>query len=62
MQISIPKELIEYVRMSKKEGLIHRPDMPNELLPLFEKTKALISSKQADEQAYLKSLLIKEDK
>lgn len=61
MQISIPKELIKYVRMSKKEGLIHRPDMPNELLPVFEKTKALILSKQADEQAYLKSLLIKED-
>lgn len=62
MQISIPKELIEYVRMSKKEGLIHRPDMPNELLPVFEKTKALILSMQADEQVYLKSLLIKEDK
>lgn len=62
MQISIPNELIEYVRMSKKEGLIHRPDMPNELLPVFEKTKALILSKQEDEQAYLKSLLIKEDK
>ena len=42
MQISIPKELMQYVRMSKKDGLIHRPDMPAELLPLFEKTKTLI--------------------
>ncbi len=62
MQISIPKELMQYVRMSKKDGLIHRPDMPVELLPLFEKTKALILEKQNEQQDYLKSLLVKEDK
>lgn len=62
MQISIPKELMQYVRMSKKDGLIHRPDMPDELLPLFEKTKAMILEKQNEQQDYLKSLLVKEDK
>ena len=62
MQISIPKELMQYVRMSKKDGLIHRPDMPAELLPLFEKTKTLILEKQNEQQEYLKSLLVKEDK
>ena len=43
MQISIPKELMQYVRMSKKDGLIHRPDMPAELLPLFEVTQPTLS-------------------
>lgn len=39
MQISIPKELMQYVRMSKKDGLVHRPDMPAELLPLLKRLR-----------------------
>lgn len=39
MVLRIPQELQKYVRMSKKEGLIHSDDMPEELLSLFEETK-----------------------
>lgn len=42
MLFDIPNKLIPYVRMSKKQGLIHSDDMPESLLPLFEKTKANI--------------------
>lgn len=62
MQITIPKELMRYVRMSKKEGLVHSPDMPESLAPLFEKTKKLIFAKQKNELEKLESLLVKEDK
>ena len=62
MQIQIPKELLQYVRMSKAEGLVHRPDMPEELFPLFEKTKKAILEKQQAQKDDLAKLLIKEEK
>ena len=40
MLFDVPNELLPYVRMSKKNGLIHSEDMPESLLPLFEKAKA----------------------
>ena len=39
MLFDVPNELLPYVRMSPKEGLVHAPDMPESLLPLFEKTR-----------------------
>lgn len=46
MQIRIPKKLLKYVHMSKK-GLTHSEDMPDELKPLFEKTKKEIEEIKA---------------
>lgn len=60
MQISIPEELLPYVRMSKNEGFIHHPSMPEELLPLFEETKRMISKRQKEQTDELKNLLVKE--
>lgn len=61
MQIQIPKELLQYVRMSKSEGLIHRPNMPEELIPLFEETKKIVQEKQQLNKTELERLLIKEE-
>lgn len=55
MQIKIPKELLKYVRMSKRK-LIQSEDMPDELKPLFEETKKQVedlitkNKKQIEEQ------------
>lgn len=62
MQLSIPKELLQYVRMSKAEGLVHHPSMPKELLPLFEETKQKILKTQQEQKAELESFLVKEEK
>lgn len=61
MQLSIPKELLQYVRMSKNEGLIHHPSMPEELLPLFEETRKMILKRQQEQKDNLKNLLVKEE-
>lgn len=53
MQISIPEELQPYVRMSPKEGLVPRSNMPPELEPLFEETRKKV---EKSEQIYQKSL------
>ena len=39
MMFNIPNPLIPYVRISKKQGLICSPDIPDDLMPLFEKAK-----------------------
>jgi len=48
MLLDIPNDLLPYVRMSKKNGLVRSEDMPEALMPLFEKTRAAIQ--QADEE------------
>lgn len=60
MQINIPLELIEYVRMSKKDGLVHNPDMPKNLIPVFEETRTLILKLQKKREKEISDLLIKE--
>ena len=61
MQIVIPAELCQYVRMSQKEGLIHSPDMPKELLSLFEKTKKDVIAQSQQRMEELRALLIEEE-
>lgn len=61
MQIIIPTELCQYVSMSPKEGLIHSPDMPKKLLPLFEKTKKDVTMQQQQRMEELRALLVEED-
>ena len=39
MMLRITQELQKYVHMSKKDGLVHSDDMPEELMALFEQTK-----------------------
>lgn len=61
MQYKIPKELQRYVRMSRCEGLIHSPDMPEDLMTLFEETKHNIEKAQIKHRKELESMLLKED-
>lgn len=61
MQIQIPKELMQYVRMSKKDGLVHHPAMPKELQPLFEKTKTAVLQTRNEREEELRNLLVKEE-
>lgn len=61
MQINIPEELMEYVRMAPNEGLVHESNMPDELLPLFEKTKSKIIRIQDEQRKRLESLISEEE-
>jgi hypothetical protein len=62
MQIMIPTELCQYVRMSQKEGLIHSPDMPKELFPLFEKIRKEVIMLKQQRMEELQALLVNEEK
>ncbi len=53
----IPVELQPYVRMSKKEGLIHSDKMPEELQELFVLTKKSLEESMDLHRTELKSLL-----
>lgn len=57
MMLRIPQELRKYVRMSKKEGLIHSDDMPEELLSLFEETKRNAAKAEHDHKYELERLM-----
>lgn len=61
MQLKIPKELMQYVKMDKVEGLVHLPSMPKELLPLFEETRKIVINKQQQRKTELEKLLIPKD-
>ena len=56
MLMNIPSELLPYVRMSKKQGLVCSDDMPNELIPLFEKTKKVVDEQASARKKQLESL------
>jgi hypothetical protein len=56
MLMDIPNELLPYVRMSKKQGLVCSDDMPSELIPLFEKTKKVIDGQASDRKKQLQAL------
>ena len=56
MLMDIPNELLPYVRMSKKQGLVHSDEMPNELIPLFEKTKKVMDEQASNRKKQLEAL------
>lgn len=56
MQIKIPEVLLKYLRMSPS-GLVHNSEMPDELLPIFEKTKEKIKKIQESEKQKYISLM-----
>ena len=56
MLMDIPSELLPYVRMSKKQGLVCSDDMPGELIPLFEKTKKVMDEQASDRKKQLQAL------
>ena len=60
MLIIIPEELQPYVRISPKSGLVHSDDLPDDLLPLFNKTKLLVKATQEQRQKELAGLLVDE--
>lgn len=57
MTIDIPVELQPYVRMSAKQGLVARSNMPPELMPLFEKARQSVLDAQAAQKRRLEELL-----
>ena len=57
MIITIPEELQPFVRMSKKEGLVAYPEMPEELNALFEETKKWVLELNAKRKAELENLI-----
>ena len=61
MMLRIPQELQKYVRMSKKEGLVHSDDMPEELMPLFEETKRNVIKAEQDRKNELEALISEEE-
>lgn len=62
MLFDIPNELIPYVRISKKQGLVCSEDLPEELMPVFEKAKRDYAEKEATRIAELQQLLVNTDK
>ena len=56
MLMDIPNELLPYVRMSKKQGLVHSDEIPNELIPLFEKTKKVMDEQASNRKKQLEAL------
>ncbi len=62
MLFDIPNELIPYVRISKKQGLVCSEDLPEELMPVFEKAKKEYAEKEATRIAELQQLLVNTDK
>lgn len=61
MMLRIPQELQKYVRMSKKDGLVHSDDMPAELMPLFEEAKKNVIKAEQDRRKELESLISEEE-
>ena len=61
MMLRIPQELQKYVRMSKKDGLVHSDDMPAELMPLFEEVKKNVIKAEQDRRKELESLISEEE-
>ncbi len=61
MMLRIPQELQKYVRMSKKDGLVHSDDMPLELMPLFEETKKIVIKAEQDRRSELEALISEEE-
>jgi hypothetical protein len=59
--LRIPQELQKYVRMSKKDGLVHSDDMPLELMPLFEETKKIVIKAEQDRRSELEALISEEE-
>lgn len=57
MTIDIPVELQPYVRMSVKQGLVARSNLPPELLPLFEKVRQSVLDAQTARKHQLEDLL-----
>ena len=61
MMLRIPQALQKYVRMSKKDGLVHSDDMPLELMPLFEETKKIVIKAEQDRRSELEALISEEE-
>lgn len=61
MMLRIPQELQKYVRMSKKDGLVHSDDMPAELMPLFKEAKKNVIKAEQDRRNELESLISEEE-
>lgn len=61
MMLRIPQTLQKYVRMSKKDGLVHSDDMPTELMPLFEEVKKNVIKAEQDRRQELESLISEEE-
>lgn len=57
MMMDLPNELIPYVRMSKKNGLVHSDDMPESLGALFEETKRKMEESIAERNSKLEELI-----
>ena len=57
MQIQIPAQLQPYVRMSPKDGLVARSNMPPELQPLFEEVRQKVAQSQQNYRNSLENLI-----
>ena len=57
MMISIPDELVPYVRMSQKHGLVCADNLPDDLRELFEKTKSDVIKKKQERLNQLEALI-----
>ena len=62
MLFDIPNELIPYVRISKKQGLVCSEELPEELIPVFEKAKKDYAEREAMRISELQQLLVSTDK
>ena len=62
MLFDIQNELIPYVRISKKQGLVCSDDLPEGLVPAFEKAKKEYAEREAARIAELRQLLVDTDK
>lgn len=61
MMLRIPQELQQYVRMSKKEGLVFSDDMPEELMALFLETKKSVIKAKQQRRMELEKLIAEEE-
>ncbi len=62
MLFDIPNELIPYVRISKKHGLVCSDELPKELIPAFKKAKKDYEEREAARIAELRQLHVNTDK
>ena len=62
MLFDIPNELIPYVRISKKQGLICSDELPEELIPIFENAKKEYEEREVARIAELQGLLVSTQK
>lgn len=58
MLFDIPNELIPYVRISKKSGLVCSEDMPESLIPLYQQAKKEYEAREHERLDDLKKLLV----